>query len=74
MTLSVRSPPPHLSLPPSPFLPAVPLSLCALDTPAAPLKVFTVDQRTRAILDRDLAFEDDAVRAKAYLLAAMADM
>lgn len=37
-------------------------------------KVFTVDQRTRAILDRDLAFEDDAVRAKTHLLAAMADM
>ncbi|CAM9501869.1 unnamed protein product [Ectocarpus fasciculatus] len=37
-------------------------------------EVFTVDQRTRAILDRDLAFEDDEVRAKAHLLAAMADM
>lgn len=37
-------------------------------------KVFTVDQRTRAILDRDLAFENDEVRAKAHLLAAMADM
>lgn len=37
-------------------------------------QVFTVDQRTRAILERDLAFEDDAVREKAHLLAAMADM
>ncbi|CAN0262143.1 unnamed protein product, partial [Discosporangium mesarthrocarpum] len=37
-------------------------------------QVFTVDQRTWAILERDLSEEDEAVRTKAQLLAAMADM
>ncbi|CAM9961497.1 unnamed protein product, partial [Choristocarpus tenellus] len=37
-------------------------------------QVFTVDQRTSAILDRDLSQEDEAIKTKAHLLAAMADM